>query len=107
MSDEPMNSKHVNKAADDELDLRVLRALEATPGIEIPADFAARVARQLPARRPVSLTPTHSMSAPASYAARKTFRPMRPKPLIPTRTAIPNLRFVSKKTPTCAGQAEG
>jgi ABC-type transport system involved in cytochrome c biogenesis permease subunit len=59
MSDEPMNSKHVNKAADDELDLRVLRALEATPGIEIPADFAARVARQLPARRPVSLTPTH------------------------------------------------
>ena len=60
MSDESMNSKLVNKAADDELDLRILRALEAAPGVEIPADFAARVASRLPAgRRPVSLTPTH------------------------------------------------
>jgi hypothetical protein len=58
MSDELMNSQLVNKA-DDELDRRVLRALEAAPSIEIPADFAARVARQLPARRPASLTPTH------------------------------------------------
>src|SRR3954453_5183601 len=33
-----------------------------------------------------SLTPTHSMSALRSWAARKTLRPMRPKPLIPTRT---------------------
>jgi ABC-type transport system involved in cytochrome c biogenesis permease subunit len=59
MSDESMNSKLVNKAADDELDLRILRALEIAPSIEIPADFAARVARKLPARRPVSLTPTY------------------------------------------------
>ncbi len=59
MSDESMNSKLVNKAADDELDLRILRALEAAPSIEIPADFVARVARRLPARRPVSLTPTY------------------------------------------------
>jgi ABC-type transport system involved in cytochrome c biogenesis permease subunit len=59
MSDESMNSKLVNKAADDELDLRILRALETAPSIEIPADFAAQVARQLPARRPVSLTPTY------------------------------------------------
>lgn len=59
MSDESMNSQLVNKAADDELDRRILRALETAPSIEIPADFAARVARKLPAGRPVSLTQTH------------------------------------------------
>jgi ABC-type transport system involved in cytochrome c biogenesis permease subunit len=59
MSNESMNSPLVDKAADDELDRRILRALETAPSIEIPADFAARVARQLPARRPVSLTPTY------------------------------------------------
>ena len=60
MSDESMNSKLVNKAADDELDLRILRALETAPSVEIPADFAARVASKLPVRRrPVSLTSTH------------------------------------------------
>ncbi len=37
----------------------------------------------------MSLTATHSMSAPRSYAARNTFRPIRPKPLIPTRTGMP------------------
>src|SRR5215210_6225691 len=36
-----------------------------------------------------SLTPTHSMSALRSCAARNTLRPMRPKPLIPTRTDMP------------------
>ena len=68
MSDEligsqPVNLQPVDKAADeadDLLDQRVLRALETAPRIDIPADFAARVARRLPAaRRPVSLTPTH------------------------------------------------
>src|SRR3954453_1217762 len=34
----------------------------------------------------MSLTPTISMSASDSCAARNTLRPMRPKPLIPTRT---------------------
>src|SRR3954447_119745 len=33
-----------------------------------------------------SLTPTTSMSAPDASAARKKLRPMRPKPLMPTRT---------------------
>ena len=33
-----------------------------------------------------SLTPTISMSAPDARTARKKLRPMRPKPLIPTRT---------------------
>jgi hypothetical protein len=59
MSNESMNSPLGNKAADDELDRRVLRALETAPRIDVPADFAVRVARRLPARRPVSLTPTH------------------------------------------------
>jgi hypothetical protein len=61
MSDESMNSPLVNKGVEDELDRRVLRALEtAPPAVEIPADFAVRVASRLPARRrPVSLTPTH------------------------------------------------
>jgi hypothetical protein len=59
MSNESINSPLVNKATDDELERRVLRALETVPNIDVPADFAARVVRQLPARRPVSLTPTH------------------------------------------------
>ncbi|MBB5344567.1 hypothetical protein [Tunturibacter empetritectus] len=57
MSDELMNSRLVR--ADDELDRRVLHALETAPRVEVPADFAARVADRLPARRPVSLTATH------------------------------------------------
>src|SRR3954469_16831297 len=36
----------------------------------------------------MSLTATHSMSALAGCPARKTLRPMRPKPLIPTRTGM-------------------
>jgi hypothetical protein len=45
--------------ATDRLDQRIVRALEAAPRPQIPADFASRVAGQLPARRPVSLTPRH------------------------------------------------
>src|SRR4051794_7305573 len=36
----------------------------------------------------MSLTATISTSASDSWAARKTLRPMRPKPLMPTRTAM-------------------
>src|SRR5258708_7061382 len=36
----------------------------------------------------MSLTPTQSMSAPAAWAARKRFLPIRPNPLIPADTAI-------------------
>jgi hypothetical protein len=46
-------------AADAEMDERLTRALEARPVVNIPVDFAARVARQLPERRPIALTPTH------------------------------------------------
>ena len=37
---------------------------------------------------PRSLTATKSMSAPDCLAARKKLRPMRPKPLMPTRTVM-------------------
>jgi len=43
------------------LDQRVVGALERTPDVAdlIPADFAARVARQVPQRKAVSVTPTY------------------------------------------------
>ena len=47
MRDEWMNELN---AEDAELDQRLTRALEARPVVNIPADFAARVARQLPER---------------------------------------------------------
>ncbi|MBB5340929.1 hypothetical protein [Tunturiibacter gelidoferens] len=59
MSDESMNLQAANRNADDEMDRRVLHALETAPRIDVPADFAECVARQLPARRPTSLTATH------------------------------------------------
>jgi hypothetical protein len=58
MPDELINQISSNGRID-ELDDRILRALEAVPEPHIPADFAARVASKLPARRPVSLTPTY------------------------------------------------
>ncbi len=39
------------------LDARILRVLETAPRLEIPSEFAARVARQLPPR-PAILSPT-------------------------------------------------
>jgi hypothetical protein len=43
--------------AEDKVNARIILALETAPRAEIPADFAARVARQLPARGPLVLTP--------------------------------------------------
>jgi hypothetical protein len=59
MHDESLNQDNLSPAAMEQLDQRLIRALETVPEPHIPADFAARVASQLPARRPVSLTPTH------------------------------------------------
>ena len=62
MHDEPLTPGNLSQSATEQvdyLDQRIVRALEAAPELQIPADFAARVASQLPARRPVSLTPTH------------------------------------------------
>jgi hypothetical protein len=42
---------------DTSLEQRIILALEAAPRPEIPADFAARVSAQLPARAAVVLTP--------------------------------------------------
>jgi hypothetical protein len=44
--------------ATEHLDQRIVRALETAPRPQIPANFAARVASRLPARPPVTLTPT-------------------------------------------------
>jgi hypothetical protein len=59
MHDEPLNPEHPSQSASEPLDRHIVRALEAAPEPQIPADFAARVASRLPASRPVSLTPTH------------------------------------------------
>jgi hypothetical protein len=45
--------------ANRELDLRLIRALENAPALQIPADFAARITTRTPAHRPVSLSPTY------------------------------------------------
>ena len=63
MHDQPLEQNDLSPAAieqfDQDLEQRIIRALEAAPEPLIAADFVARVARQLPARRPASLTPTH------------------------------------------------
>jgi hypothetical protein len=59
MHNDPLNPEDLSPTAAENLDLRITRALEAAPEPHIPSDFAARVASRLPARRPVSLTPTH------------------------------------------------
>ena len=41
------------------LEERVVRALERVPEVTIPAEFAARVAAQVPVRRTVSMTTSH------------------------------------------------
>ncbi len=60
---ESLNPEDLSQSAIDHatehLDQRIVRALETAPRPQIPANFAARVASQLPARPPVSLTPTH------------------------------------------------
>jgi hypothetical protein len=63
----PLNPENLSQSASELemqqleiLDQRITRALETIPEPHIPADFASRVASQLPPRRrPDSLTPTH------------------------------------------------
>jgi hypothetical protein len=63
MGYQPMNQPHSSpdalESAALDLDQRLTRALETAPELQIPADFAARVASQVPARPVVSLTQTH------------------------------------------------
>ncbi|MBS1799067.1 MAG: hypothetical protein JSS95_04495 [Acidobacteria bacterium] len=51
----------VRKMEERALDERIVRELERVPEISatIPSDFAARVAAQVPARREITVTPTH------------------------------------------------
>jgi hypothetical protein len=59
MHDELIKPDNSSQSAMEDLDQRIVRALETAPRLQVPADFAVRVASQLPSRRPVSLTPTH------------------------------------------------
>jgi hypothetical protein len=51
MRDEWVNEVSAEEA---EMEQRLTRALEARPTVEIPADFASRVAGRLPERRPIT-----------------------------------------------------
>jgi len=59
MPGEEMNDRMVEELEREEraLDQRILGALERAPEVSIPADFAARVAAKVPARRSVPVTP--------------------------------------------------
>jgi hypothetical protein len=46
-----MQSERMNEA--DSMDARLTCALERKPAVDVPAGFAARVAQQVPVRRPV------------------------------------------------------
>jgi len=63
MHDQPIDQNNLSPTMmehlDQNLDQRILRALETVPQPHIPTGFAARVASQLPARPTVSPTPTH------------------------------------------------
>jgi hypothetical protein len=59
MHDGQLDDNELSPGAIEHLDQRTVRALETAPRVEVPADFAARVAGQLPTRRPASLTRTH------------------------------------------------
>ena len=58
MREEWINEENMSDA-DAAMEQRLIRALETRPAVQIPTDFAARVASQLPDRRPIALTPTH------------------------------------------------
>ncbi|CAB4776227.1 unannotated protein [freshwater metagenome] len=80
--------------------LRNASTLSTSPSTEMPSLCTPT----LPSKRPItesyfsrcaiaatdprSFTATNSMSAPAFFAARKKLRPIRPKPLTPTRMVI-------------------
>lgn len=56
MRSEGMNPQEALSA---EMDARLVQALETRPELSVPADFAARIASQLPEQRPVLLTPRY------------------------------------------------
>jgi hypothetical protein len=59
MRGEPMSEERALQ--DRLLDERILHALEDVPDVSelVPADFAARLVKQVPARKVVAVTPTH------------------------------------------------
>jgi hypothetical protein len=57
MAEDKMNPPSGQASLNASLDRRIILALETAPRPEIPADFAARIAAQLPPRATVVLTP--------------------------------------------------
>jgi hypothetical protein len=55
---DPSDQQTMSPEEVEHLEQRLTRALETVPMPHIPADFAARITSQLPAKRPESLTPT-------------------------------------------------
>jgi hypothetical protein len=93
MHDEPLDPldrvdhDNLSQSAIDHLDQQIIRALEVAPDPTIPAAFAARVAGRLPARRPVSLTPTHYGQKAAQIGVVVTFAALLVLALYATRHA--------------------
>ncbi|WP_263383271.1 hypothetical protein [Granulicella arctica] len=54
-----MRDKIMQDEESEKVEERLIRALEARPMVQIPADFAARVLQQLPRERPVILARTN------------------------------------------------
>jgi hypothetical protein len=57
MAEDKMNAPSGQTSLDASLDRRIVLALKTAPRPDIPADFAARIAAQLPPRAAVVLTP--------------------------------------------------
>jgi hypothetical protein len=57
MAEDKMNAPSGQTSLDASLDRRIILALETAPRAKIPADFAARIAAQLPPRATVVLPP--------------------------------------------------
>lgn len=56
MHEQRMNGANERMDGEDVMDRRVVDALERVPCVHIPADFATRVAGQVPERRAVAVT---------------------------------------------------
>jgi len=62
MSGEELNQTNFDELARESariLDERIIASLERGPEVSISADFAARVAAKVPARKPVAVSSTH------------------------------------------------
>ena len=56
MPSDPVTQEHSSNFTIEDLDRRLVRALEAAPQTKVSADFAARLVASLPAPAPISIT---------------------------------------------------